>query len=111
MWSYWYRNGPASPPSAIAVAGALAYVIPAAGSGIGLVIVAHRLDCHPDRSMSRGARSAGGLQLVTTLIKIVPLLAVDVLVAHSCSASGTADSSRSTPMPISIGRDRRPPPR
>ena len=81
LWSYLISQWTGVAAVAIAVAGAIAYAIPAAGSGIGLTIVALGSIAILTLVNITGARSAGWVQLIATLIKIVPLLAVVILVA------------------------------
>jgi APA family basic amino acid/polyamine antiporter len=81
LWSYMVSQWTGVAAVSIAVAGAIAYAIPAAGSGIGLTIVALGSIAILTLVNVTGARSAGWVQLVATLIKIVPLLAVVILVA------------------------------
>jgi basic amino acid/polyamine antiporter, APA family len=51
----------------------------------------------------RGARAAGGMQVVTTIIKLVPLLVVVVLVAGVASKSGGASLAPFHANALSIG--------
>lgn len=81
MWSYIISQWTGVAAVSVAVAGATGFVIPAAGSGIGLTIVALGTIFILTLVNLTGARSAGWVQLVATLIKIIPLFAVVVLVA------------------------------
>ncbi len=81
LWSYVVSQWTGVAAVAVAVAGAIGFVIPAAGSGIGLTIVALGTIFTLTLVNLTGARSAGWVQLGATLIKIVPLIAVVILVA------------------------------
>ena len=81
MWSYIISQWTGVAAVAVAVAGAIGFVIPAAGSGIGLTIVALGTILILTLVNLTGARSAGWVQLGATLIKIIPLFAVVILVA------------------------------
>lgn len=81
MWSYIISQWTGVAAVAVAVAGAIGFVLPAAGSGIGLTIVALGTIAILTLVNLAGARSAGWVQLVATLIKIIPLFAVVILVA------------------------------
>ena len=81
MWSYIISQWTGVAAVAVAVAGAIGFVIPAAGSGIGLTIVALGTIAILTFVNLSGARSAGWVQLGATLIKIIPLFAVVLLVA------------------------------
>ena len=81
LWSYLISQWTGVAAVSVAVAGAIGFVIPAAGSGVGLTITALGTILILTLVNLTGARSAGWVQLVATLIKIVPLFAVVVLVA------------------------------
>lgn len=81
LWSYLISQWTGVAAVSVAVAGAIGFVIPAAGSGIGLTITALGTILILTFVNLTGARSAGWVQLVATLIKILPLFAVVVLVA------------------------------
>ena len=81
MWSYLVSQWTGVAAVAVAVAGAIGFVIPAAGSGVGLAIVALGSILILTLVNLTGARSAGWVQLAATLIKIIPLFAVVILVA------------------------------
>lgn len=81
LWSYLVSQVTGVAGVAVAVAGALGHVLPAVGAGPGLIAVALVSIAILTVVNLGGARSAGALQVVATLIKIVPLLAVVVLVA------------------------------
>ena len=81
MWSYLVSQWTGVAAVAVAVAGAIGFIIPAAGSGIGLTIVALSTILILTFVNLAGARSAGWVQIWATLIKIIPLFAVVILVA------------------------------
>ncbi len=100
LWSYMVSQWTGVAAVAIAAAGALGHVIPAVGSGPGLIAFA--LACIAVLLVVNlfGARSAGGLQVIATLIKILPLLAVVVLVIARIGGGRTLEALE--PVPIGI---------
>ena len=100
LWSYLISQWTGVAAVSIAVAGAIGFVIPAAGSGIGLMIVALGTIFILTLVNMTGARSAGWVQLVATLIKIVPLFAVVVLVAVRFGTGQPVEPL--APMPITV---------
>jgi APA family basic amino acid/polyamine antiporter len=80
LWCYTLSQVTGVAGVAVAVAGALGHVYPAVVAGPGLIGVALGSILILMLVNFRGARSAGALQVVTTLIKLVPLIAVMVLV-------------------------------
>jgi len=81
LWSYVVSQITGVAGVAVAVAGSLGHVFPAVGAGPGLIAVALGSIAILTVVNLRGARSAGILQVIATLIKIVPLLAVVLFVA------------------------------
>ncbi|URD61217.1 APC family permease [Sphingomonas sp. KRR8] len=81
LWSYLVSQWTAVAAVAVAVAGALGHVMPAAGSGAGLMVVALGTIAVLTVVNLTGARSAGWVQVIATLIKIVPLVLVVLLLA------------------------------
>jgi APA family basic amino acid/polyamine antiporter len=81
MWSYLVSVWAGIAAVGLATAGALSYVFPAAGTGTGILIVAAGSVLILTGVNLTGVRKAGGLQVVATLIKIVPLMGVLLLVA------------------------------
>ena len=81
LWSYVISQITGVAGVAVAVAGALGHVFPVVAAGPGLIAVALASIAILTVVNLGGARSAGVLQVIATLIKIVPLLAVVVLVA------------------------------
>lgn len=81
LWSYLVSQWTGVAAVAVAVAGAIGFVVPEAASGIGLSIVALGTILILTLVNLTGARSAGWVQVVATLIKILPLFAVVLLLA------------------------------
>ena len=100
MWSYIISQWTGVAAVAVAVAGAIGFVIPAAGSGIGLTIVALGTIAILTLVNLTGARSAGWVQLGATLIKIIPLFAVVLLVAVRFGTGQPVEAL--APVPITI---------
>jgi len=98
LWSYLISQWTGVAAVAVAVAGAIGFVIPAAGSGVGLTIVALGTILILTMVNLTGARSAGWVQLVATLIKIIPLLAVVVLVAVRFGSGGPVEPLAAMPI-------------
>ena len=101
MWSYLVSQWTAVAAVAIAAAGALGHVFPAvsagwplAGVAIGSILVLTLVNL-------TGARSAGVVQVLATLIKIVPLLLVLLLVAMRLA--GGTPLEPLAPVPLSLG--------
>lgn len=80
LWCYTLSQVTGVAGVAVAVAGALGHVYPAVLSGPGLIAVALGSIAILAVVNMRGARSAGVLQVITTLIKLLPLLVVMALV-------------------------------
>jgi basic amino acid/polyamine antiporter, APA family len=101
LWSYMISQWTGVAAVAIAAAGALGHVIPAVGAGPGLIAFA--LACIAVLLVVNffGARSAGGLQVVATLIKILPLLAVVVLVFFRLGGGQPLEALEPVPIDIS----------
>lgn len=100
MWSYMISQWTGVAAVSVAVAGALGHVFPAVVSGPGLIAVALASIAILTLVNLRGARSAGGLQVAATLIKILPLLAVIVLVA--VRFGGGEPLEQLAPVPLGI---------
>ena len=80
MWSYLVSQWTAVAAVALAVSGAIGFVVPWTGAGTGMVVTALAVIAILLGVNMSGVRSAGSLQVVTTLIKVIPLLAVILLV-------------------------------
>ena len=101
LWSYVVSQITGVAGVSVAVAGALGHVFPAVGAGPGLIAVALGSIAILTVVNLGGARSAGMLQVIATLIKIVPLIAVVVLVA---ARFGTGQSVEPLePTPVALG--------
>ena len=97
-WSYLVSCWAAGAALAVAMAGALARAFPAlSGAGlvaplsISAVVLITAIACS-------GARSAGGTQVVTTGLKLVPLLLVLLVVAAVLLSGGEAQPLADTPL-------------
>jgi basic amino acid/polyamine antiporter, APA family len=101
LWSYVVSQWTGVAGVSIAVAGALGYIFPDVASGPGLIAVALAVIAILTIVNLFGARSAGGLQVIATLIKIVPLVAVIILVAARVGTGQPLEPL--TPVPIGIG--------
>jgi APA family basic amino acid/polyamine antiporter len=101
LWSYVISQITGVAAVSVAAAGALGHVFPSVASGPGLIAVA--LGCIGILLVVNlgGARSAGILQVIATLIKIVPLVAVVVLVAIRLGANRPLEHLAPTPLGIS----------
>jgi APA family basic amino acid/polyamine antiporter len=100
-FSFWCSNWAASAALAIATAAAIAWLNPALqapafilSGATGSVVVLCAVN-------ARGARTAGGLSVITVLIKIVPLFAV-IFAAGAHLASGLGRNALA-PMPLNVG--------
>ncbi|MEA3059033.1 MAG: basic amino acid/polyamine antiporter, family, partial [Sphingomonadales bacterium] len=80
LWCYTFSQITGVAGVSVAVAGALGHVYPAVVSGPSLIAVALGSIALLLLVNLRGARSAGALQIITVLIKLLPLIAVVVLV-------------------------------
>jgi APA family basic amino acid/polyamine antiporter len=100
LWSYMISQITGVAGVSVAVAGALGHVFPAVASGPGLIAVALGSIAVLTVVNWGGARSAGALQVIATLIKIVPLLAVVVFVAVRLGAGQPVEKLEPTPLGI-----------
>jgi APA family basic amino acid/polyamine antiporter len=98
LWSYVLSQITGVAGVSIAVAGALAHVFPVVASGPGMIAVALGTIASLVIVNLGGARSAGVLQVAATLIKIVPLIAVVVLVVVRFGTSQPVQPL--TPVPL-----------
>ena len=80
-WAFWCSNIAAQAALAIATASALSRLFPSLGSTAGIVAVGIVSVVALTLVNLRGVRTAGGLSLLTVAIKILPLLAVVVILA------------------------------
>ncbi|MDQ3247276.1 MAG: APC family permease [Pseudomonadota bacterium] len=100
LWSYMVSQWTGVAAVSVAVAGALGFAIPAVASGPGMMVVALGTILILTLVNLAGARSAGWVQVTATLIKIVPLIAVVLLVAIRVG-SGTPTEPLA-PVPITL---------
>ena len=101
LWSYTLSQVTGVAGVAVAVAGALGHVYPSVVSGPGLIAVAVGSIAVLALVNMRGARSAGVLQVITTLIKLVPLIAVMLFVAGKFAGGQALQPLE--PIPVGIG--------
>jgi basic amino acid/polyamine antiporter, APA family len=100
LWCYTFSQITGVAGVAVAVAGALGHVYPAVVSGPPLIAVALGSIAALLLVNLRGARSAGALQIVTVLIKLLPLVAVVALVAGRFGSGDRLEPL--TPVPLSL---------
>ncbi len=101
LWSYVVSQITGVAGVAVAMAGALSHVVPQVGSGPGLIAVALGSIVILSLVNLRGARSAGVLQVIATLIKIVPLLAVVLFVLVRLGTGEPLEPLEPTPINVS----------
>jgi APA family basic amino acid/polyamine antiporter len=101
LWSYTLSQVTGVAGVAVAVAGALGHVYPAVVSGPGLIAVAIGSILILALVNVRGARSAGVVQVATTLIKLIPLVAVMILVIGKLVPGKPLQTLE--PIPVSLG--------
>jgi APA family basic amino acid/polyamine antiporter len=100
LWCYTFSQITGVAGVSVAVAGALGHVYPAVVSGRPLIVVALGSIAALLLVNLRGARSAGALQIVTVLIKLLPLIVVLALVV---ARFGPADRLEPlAPVPLSF---------
>lgn len=100
LWSYLVSQWTGVAAVAVAVGGAIGHVVPGTESGIGLTIVALGSILVLTVVNLTGARSAGWVQLVATLIKIIPLIAVVLLVAGRFGTGGAVEPLAAVPVSL-----------
>jgi len=101
LWCYTFSQVTGVAGVAVAVAGALGHVWPVVVSGPPLIAVALGSILALLLVNLRGTRSAGALQIVTVLIKLIPLIAVMALVLGRLG-SGEAPEPLA-PVPLTLG--------
>ena len=101
LWSYVVSQITGVAGVAVAIAGSLSHVVPQLGSGPGLIAVALASILVLSLVNLRGARSAGILQVMATLIKIVPLIAVVLFVLVRIGSGQPVEPLESTPINVS----------
>jgi APA family basic amino acid/polyamine antiporter len=100
LWCYTFSQVTGVSGVAVAIAGALGHVWPAVISGPPLIAVALGSIIALLLVNLRGTRSAGALQIVTVLIKLVPLIAVMALVLGRFAAGKPVEAF--SPVPLSL---------
>ena len=101
LWCYTFSQVTGVAGVAVAVAGALGHVYPAVVSGPPLIAVAIGSILALLLVNLRGTRSAGTLQIVTVLIKLLPLIVVVALVAARSGSGNRVEPL--APVQLSIG--------
>jgi APA family basic amino acid/polyamine antiporter len=101
VWSYMVSQWTGVAAVTVAVAGAIGHVVPAAGSGAGLIGVAIGSILVLTIVNLRGARSAGWVQVTATLIKLVPLVLVVLLVVWRTGSGNAVEPL--APVPTTLG--------
>ena len=102
LWSYVLSQITGIAGVAIAVAGALGHIWPEVVTGPPLIAVALGSILVLLLVNLRGARSAGALQIVTVLIKLVPLIAVMILVLGRAGSGQSLDTLEPTLVGIAV---------
>lgn len=100
LWSYLVSQWTGVAGVAIAVAGALGFIVPWTGAGIGLVLTALCVIAILLAVNLSGVRSAGNVQVITTLIKIIPLVAVVLLVLGRATSGQPLEPLE--PVPVTL---------
>jgi APA family basic amino acid/polyamine antiporter len=103
-WSYWVLIWAGNAAVALAVVSALSLVFPTLTATPGLSGVAALAITWSLIAVNiRGVALAGQVQLVTTLLKLVPLVGVIVLAAWLLLRDGAGAVAPSTPVPLGAG--------
>lgn len=100
LWSYVISQITGVAAVSVAAAGALGHVYPSIASGPGLIAAALGSIAILLVVNLRGARSAGALQIIATLIKIIPLIAVAVFVVIHFGTGARVEPLEPTPLGI-----------
>lgn len=101
MWAYWISIWTAVPAIAIAAVSYLSSIFPALGAPIVAPVATTAAVWILTFVNMRGARTAGWVQLVTTALKILPLIAVAVVAA--VLFGGGDQSATMADVPVSPG--------
>jgi basic amino acid/polyamine antiporter, APA family len=101
LWCYTLSQVTGVGGVAIAVAGALGHIYPTVVSGPPLIAVALASIAVLLLVNLRGARSAGALQIVTVLIKLLPLIVVVALVGGRWGSGTHVEPLAPTPLTLS----------
>ncbi|MBA3526245.1 MAG: amino acid permease [Pseudomonadota bacterium] len=100
VWSYLVSQWTGVAAVSVAVAGAMGHAVPAVGSGAGMMVVALGSILVLTLVNLAGARSAGWVQVTATLIKILPLIAVVLLVAARVGTGSPTEPL--APVPVTL---------
>ena len=100
LWSYLISQWTGVAAVSVAIGGAVGHVIPAVSSGIGLTTVALGSIAVLTIVNLTGARSAGWVQIAATLIKVVPVIAVVLLLAARLGTGGSPEPL--APVPVTL---------
>jgi APA family basic amino acid/polyamine antiporter len=101
MWSYLVSIWTANATLAIAAVSNFSHIIPALGGEIAAPLVGVAIVWALTLVNSRGARTAGAVQLVTSVLKALPLIVV-VIIAAVVWGHGAAPAPE-IPVPLSAG--------
>lgn len=102
-WSLWCSNAAASAALGVATAAAVGWLRPSLQSGASFIAVAVGSVVVLQAVNAMGSRASGSMSIVTTLIKILPLLAV-IAAATLRSADASLQPLAATPVTLgSIG--------
>ncbi|HUG44995.1 MAG TPA: amino acid permease, partial [Sphingomicrobium sp.] len=101
MWSYWISIWAGIPALAIAAVSYASTIVPALGGPVAAPVTAICSVWLLTLVNMRGARSAGAVQLVTAVLKMLPLFAVVVVAAIALGGGGT--SAELVPIPLGPG--------
>ena len=102
-WSYWVLLWAGNGAIAVAVVSALSLIVPALRDGMAAAATALALIWALVLVNIRGVALAGQVQLVTTVLKLVPLAAVIALAAWLLLRDGGAAVVPADPVPVSFG--------
>jgi basic amino acid/polyamine antiporter, APA family len=102
-WSYWVLVWAGNGAIAIAVVSALSLVFPAIGSGVASAVAALAIVWLLVVVNMRGVALAGRVQVVTTVLKLVPLAGVILLAGWLLLRDGGAAVAPATPVPLGAG--------
>lgn len=102
-WALWCSNAAASAALGIATAAAIGWLYPSAAAGPAFIAIAAGSVAILQALNAVGARASGGLSILTTAIKLLPLFAV-IVAAVLRGAGGTLQPLAPTPVTLaSIG--------
>jgi len=99
-WSFWFATSTANGALAIAAASALSRINPHLGASAVVTPLAVTFTLLLTAVNAFGIRAAGRMQILTTLIKVVPLLAVILLLTLREFRSEPVQSLSATPLTI-----------